>query len=181
MLALAVPPSLLLSSLRKANTFGCHVTICGRSWQTRSCEVTLPLSWFLFRVNSLVRSLSSIFICFNLFFGDFLFFSFTFGTVFCKRRELNLLDFLPFLPFICVSPSFILLFCYYFSAAHGLLLLLFFALHTLTFHGYRFVDCDFFFCYLPLFCYASQARTYTLGLSAYLFLCALRLYLFSSL
>lgn len=57
------------------------------------------------------------------------------------------LVFCPF-PFLCVSPSFILLYCYYFSAAHGLLLLLLFALHTLTFHGYRFVDCDFF----PVIC-----------------------------
>lgn len=51
----------------QANTFGCHVTICGRSWQTRSCGVTLPLSWFLLRLNTLLRSLSSTIIYGNLF------------------------------------------------------------------------------------------------------------------
>lgn len=35
-----------------------------------------------------------------------------------------------------------------------------FAHHTLTFHDCRFVDCDFFSCYLPLFCFTWTVTTH---------------------
>lgn len=182
MLALAVPPSLpaalLFLSLSAAPLaywllrkqtlfFGCHVTICGRSWRTRSCEVTLPLSWFLFRVNSLLRSLSSTFICFNFLFWDFLFSSFIFGTVFCQWRELNLLSFLPFSFYLCFTFVYITLLLLFFRCSYGLLLLLLFALHTLTFHGYRFVDCNFFLLFASfLLCFTgTDIHTWAFRLS----------------